>query len=225
MRRNATCIPGPSSELLARPLVVYGLLDLQAFFFPSIVAAWEEWANLPDAFWAMNWSEAVGWKEWSAQPSPSPYGGEQVLLRRCPTSEHNKALVRDYIEEAINTGELDRLEEWISPEYVQHNIDSQGQPVMTQQRGAEGYRQSIGAERAAFPDLHIAIDNIVAEGDLVAIHMTFSGTHKGEFRGVSATGKKVYWGSTQFRRIENGIVVEGWGTTDWWRLLRGLVSP
>ena len=131
-------------------------------------------------------------------------------------SERNVVVVRDYIE-AINRGRLDRLEEWISPDYFEREVVFVG--------GAEAYRERVGALRGAFPDLHGAIDNIMAEGNLVATHITWTGTHKGEFRGIWATGTKVSWGSTRFRRIGNGMVIEGWGTTDWWRLLEGLGEP
>jgi predicted ester cyclase len=139
-------------------------------------------------------------------------------------SERNVVVVRDYIE-AINRGRLDRLEEWISPDYFEREVDSQGEPRVVFVGGAEAYRERVGALRGAFPDLHGAIDNIMAEGNLVATHITWTGTHKGEFRGIWATGTKVSWGSTRFRRIENGMVIEGWGTTDWWRLLEGLGEP
>jgi predicted ester cyclase len=126
-------------------------------------------------------------------------------------SEENKRLVRRYIEEILNTGKYDRLEEVIAPEYVNRVVGT---------RGPDGYRQNHRRWRDAFPDLHVRIDDIIAERNLVAIHMTWSGTHRDEFRGIAPTGKYMEWASTQFRRIERGMIVEGWGVTDNWRLLQ-----
>jgi predicted ester cyclase len=132
-------------------------------------------------------------------------------------SESNKALVRHYIEEVLNAGVYERLEEFIGPEYVNRTAGT---------RGPEGYRQNHLRWRAGFPDFHITIEDIVAEGDIVAIHMIWSGTHTGEFRGIAPTGRRAAWASTQFRRIAHGMVVEGWGVTDYWRLLQELgVAP
>src|SRR5438270_11564043 len=90
-------------------------------------------------------------------------------------SEANKALVRRYIEEALNSGAYERLEEFVAPEYVNRTAGT---------RGPQGYRERHRQWRAAFPDFHIAIEDMVAEGDVVAIHMIWSGTHLGEFRGI-----------------------------------------
>lgn len=128
-------------------------------------------------------------------------------------SESNKALVRRYIEEVLNTGAYNRLEEFIAPEYVNRTAGT---------RGPEGYRKNHLIWRAAFPDFHIAIEDMVAEGDIVAMHMIWSGTHMAEFRGIAPTRKRATWASTQFRRIARGMVVEGWGVTDYWRLLQQL---
>lgn len=128
-------------------------------------------------------------------------------------SEANKALVRRYIDEALNTGAYERLEEFVAPEYFNRTAGTQG---------PAGYRNNHLRWRESFPDMHIAIEDIVAEGDVVAIHMIWSGTHTGEFRGISPTGKHVKWASTQFRRVRDGMVVEGWGVTDLWRLTEQL---
>jgi predicted ester cyclase len=128
-------------------------------------------------------------------------------------SESNKALVRRYIEEVLNTGRYERLEEYVAPEYVNRTTGT---------RGPEGYRQNHLRWRAAFPDLHISIEDLIAEGDVVAIHMVWSGTHTGDFRGIAPTGKHATWTSTQFRRIAGAMVVEGWGVTDYWRLMQQL---
>ena len=129
-------------------------------------------------------------------------------------SEENKALIRRYIDEALNAAAYERLEEFIAPEYVNHTTGT---------RGPDGYRRAHLMLRSVFPDFHIAIEQMISEGDIVAMHMMWSGTHTGSaFRGVelAPTGRHVQWPSTQFRRIVNGMVVEGWGGNDLWRLLQ-----
>jgi predicted ester cyclase len=68
--------------------------------------------------------------------------------------------------------------------------------------------------RNAFPDFKATIDDIVAESDKVVIRMTWSGTHKGEFMGIPATGKRVSFGVIDIMRIAGGKLVEHWGQTD-----------
>ena len=128
-------------------------------------------------------------------------------------SESNKALVRRYIEEVLNAGAYHRMEEFVAAEYVNRTYGT---------RGPEGYRQNHLRWRAGVPDLHIAIEDMVAEDDVVAIHMIWTGTHLGEFRGIAPTGRRATWASTQFRRVARGMVVEGWGVTDYWRVLEQL---
>ena len=67
---------------------------------------------------------------------------------------------------------------------------------------------------SAFPDLHATIDVLVAEGGLVAGRMTTTGTHKGDFLGIAATGKQVKFSEIHIVRIANGKATEHWGNSD-----------
>ena len=80
--------------------------------------------------------------------------------------------------------------------------------------GLEGFKAFFTMLRAAFPDLRYAVENVLAEGDLVAGHLTVRGTHRGEFMGVAATGRQVTWTETHVGRVENGKLVEHWGNSD-----------
>ena len=140
------------------------------------------------------------------------------------STEENKALVRRYIEEAVNNGNLAILDAVLSPDI--HN------PLAPPAAGAAGsgierYKQSVAATRAAFPDVAVTFDYMVAEGDLVAYQCLWRGTHLGPWRGIAPTGKRVAWRATCFRRVVDGKVVEGWGTYDWLSVLEqlGAVSP
>lgn len=72
----------------------------------------------------------------------------------------------------------------------------------------------MGMFFSAFPDLHANIDMLVAEGDVVVGRMTTTGTHRGEFMGIAATGKQVSFTETHIVRIANGKAVEHWGNSD-----------
>jgi predicted ester cyclase len=81
-----------------------------------------------------------------------------------------------------NDGNLDSVEELVYPDY----LDGYGGPS-----GREGYRDLVVAVRAVFPDMHLAVEDLIGEGDKVVGRFTFRGTHSGEFLGISATGRRV----------------------------------
>ena len=87
------------------------------------------------------------------------------------------------------------------------------------QRWPRRAKQVIAWLRAAFPDLHAVIHEQIAEGDKVMTRKTFCGTHRGEFRGVSPTGRQV---SIDIVRIANGQMVEHWSAIDWLGLMQQL---
>src|SRR5215207_4204368 len=89
-------------------------------------------------------------------------------------AEENKALARRVMEELFNEGNLDAAEELIAPDFVDHD------PAMPEDvRGPEGFKEYVRAFRSAFPDLHVRIEDQVAEGDKVVQRWTGTGTHDG----------------------------------------------
>jgi predicted ester cyclase len=76
--------------------------------------------------------------------------------------------------------------------------------------------------RAAFPDLQLTVEDIIAEGDRVAVNLTARGTHRGTFQGIAPTGKTVTVSAFEVVRIENGKLVEHWGGPDTLNLLQQL---
>ena len=136
-------------------------------------------------------------------------------------SEENKAMFRRYVEEVLNSGNYDRIEEFVAPEYVNYSLGVDGEPAVGT-RGPEGYRQSHLRSRASFPDLHIEIQHILGDGDWIAVNTIWSGTHRGDYLGIAPTGKRVVWGMMLFRRISNGKMVEGWVTSATHRQLQAL---
>jgi steroid delta-isomerase-like uncharacterized protein len=96
-----------------------------------------------------------------------------------------KIIVRRLIEEAQGRGNLAVIDELIAEDFVDHSA----MPGLPPTR--DGVRILFGALRAAFPDLAVRIDDQIAEGEKVVTRKTFSGTHRGEFMGVPASGNRV----------------------------------
>jgi steroid delta-isomerase-like uncharacterized protein len=125
-----------------------------------------------------------------------------------PTEKENKAIFRRYIEEVWNQSNLEVVDE-IFDRYVSHQPDGS-----TLERGPEDVKRFVGEFRVAFPDLHLSIEEQIAEGDKVVIRATFRGTHQREFRGMAPAGKEIeVKGVTVFRFSEEGKVVESWTPT------------
>ena len=80
--------------------------------------------------------------------------------------------------------------------------------------GADVWRQGVEVIKRGFPDLHAHIDDIVAAGGLVAVRLTFRGTHLGEYLGIPATGRTVEYVSYEFYRIAGGLIAEEWICSD-----------
>src|SRR3972149_5075851 len=97
----------------------------------------------------------------------------------------NKRLVRRYIEEVVNTGNVDTLADFISPDYKETG-DRTGQAS-----GLEGAKGHILGVRRTYPDLHVTVEQQIAEGDWVVSLVTARGTHLGAWLGMAPTGKAV----------------------------------
>jgi steroid delta-isomerase-like uncharacterized protein len=129
-------------------------------------------------------------------------------------SEANKALIREHYDATINAFRPAAIDRQIAADFVDH-----GSPESC---GPEGVKAHIKALRIAFPDLSVTIEDMVAEGDLVAVRGTWRGTHQGEFRGVPAIGRKVEFGGMVFWRVAGGQIRERWGLIDTPSLMRQL---
>lgn len=130
-------------------------------------------------------------------------------------SEQNKTLVRRGIEEVYNRGNLAVVDEVAARDFVIH-LPSE------EIHGPEGAKQYVAALRSAFPDLHIAIEDQIAEGDKVVTRWTASATHTGAFQGIPPTGKRGSMTGIDIDRIADGKVVECWVNSDDLGLLQQL---
>jgi predicted ester cyclase len=133
--------------------------------------------------------------------------------RRVETEE-NKDLVRRFYQEAIRERDAGACERLLSADFI-HNGEA---------RGRVGQRQAVEYFLAAFPDLGHRIEQILAEGDLVAAHQRWVGTHDGDFLGVAGTGRRVEFTSTAVLRVRDGLIVQAWDEMDSGGILKKLVG-
>jgi steroid delta-isomerase-like uncharacterized protein len=130
-------------------------------------------------------------------------------------SEQNKSIVRA-IYEVISTGDFSKVDQLIASDAVDHEAPPGAPP------GPTVLKEFVTTFRAAFPDLKISAEDMIADGDKVASRAIMRGTHKGEFMGVPATGKKFEIAGIDIIRFAGGKVVEHWGITDTLGLMQQL---
>lgn len=135
-------------------------------------------------------------------------------------STENKALVRRWFEEVWNQGNASAIEEMLATEGIVHGLGPDS-------RGPAGFKPFHAAYRTAFPDVTITIEEIIGEGDIVAVRWNATGTYRGEGLGAAAKGKAVRFGGMAFARVEGGKLVEGWNTFDQLGMFQqlGAISP
>jgi len=122
--------------------------------------------------------------------------------------EKNKALVREFLGEAWGKGNMAAVDELMAADYVEHPRPS-NLPA-----GTEGLKHLIAAYRTAFPDLKVTLDDIFAEGEMVAFRWSVNGTHLGDWLGIAPTGNHVAATGITIFRIAGGQVVESWTSID-----------
>jgi steroid delta-isomerase-like uncharacterized protein len=128
----------------------------------------------------------------------------------------NAELVRRLHHELLTERELGVIDRFFAEDFVSHN-NPPGFPP-----GVEGVKQFFEMFRTAFPDAAVAIDELVADGDRVAVATTLTGTHEGTLMGVEPTGRSVSVTGIDIVRIEGGKIVEHRGLTDIVGLMRQL---
>src|SRR5262245_37375040 len=119
-----------------------------------------------------------------------------------------KDLARRFYAEVINGRNLAVIDELVADDLVEHQ-ELPGLPP-----GKEGVRAFFDLFHGAFPDLHADIQGIVSEGDEGWVYAVMSGTHKGEFLGIPATGKQVSVPMFDRVRVRDGKAAEHWGVSD-----------
>jgi steroid delta-isomerase-like uncharacterized protein len=136
------------------------------------------------------------------------------------STEENKALIHRMYAEVHNKGNLAVLDEVTATSFIDHNLPS-GLPP-----GVDGIKQLFTSFHTAFPDFHVTVEDMIAEGDKVVSRLTMGGTHKDEFMGIPSTGKEMSVEVIDVLRIAGGKAVERWGIFDQLGLMQQLgVGP
>lgn len=123
-------------------------------------------------------------------------------------TEKNKEMVRRLYEEVVNKNNIDLVDKFVPANAIEN--EDLNYP------GRESFKKFFTAFRAAFPDLHFEIEDMIAEGDKVVVRITVTGTNNGvgDFMGIAPTGKKIKMETIDIFRFEGEMMIEHWGRTD-----------
>ena len=135
-------------------------------------------------------------------------------------SAENKALVERWFEEVWNKGRSEAIDEMMAADAVAHGLG----PDL---RGPAEFKNFHSSFRAAFPDVRVEVDEMIAEGDRVSFRLTARGTHLGDGLGFPATKRPARFVVMGSARIADGKIVEGWNVIDQLGMLTqlGVVTP
>jgi steroid delta-isomerase-like uncharacterized protein len=131
----------------------------------------------------------------------------------------NKATFSRF-HDAMNTGDAEVISKTID-ELVEPNVLFHA-PVPMDATGAQALKHVWTVLLRAFPDLHVAVEDVIAEGDKVVSRNTVTGTHQGEFRGLPPTGRSVTYNEIFIVRFAGGRIAEIWGVVDVFSQMRQL---
>ena len=130
--------------------------------------------------------------------------------------EEMKQFVRDHFENFVNRKKSEVALRNFSEDFLDH--DEPSGPTS----GPGAAKRMIEGAYIKWPDLHVTVEDILAEGDKVMVRNTVFGTHRGEFMGIAPTGKQIQQRGFDLFRIAGGKVVEHWGEYDWFGLYQQL---
>jgi steroid delta-isomerase-like uncharacterized protein len=128
--------------------------------------------------------------------------------RTSVSAEDNEAIVRRYFEQAWDRGNLAAVDEFMAPDYVEHQAPESLMP------GRDSLKQLIATYHRAFPNLECTIHDILAQGDRVAYRWSATGSHLGHWVGIPPTGNHITARGITIYRIVEGKAVEGWASVD-----------
>jgi steroid delta-isomerase-like uncharacterized protein len=134
----------------------------------------------------------------------------------------NAAVIERFYRELWNRWDLAAADE-----IVAEDVRFRGS-LGTTVRGREAFTDYVRSVRAAFPDWHNAIDELLAFGDRVVARLTWTGTHTGPLMGIEPTGRRVTYAGAAFFRLAEGRITEAWivgDTQELWRVLRVAPAP
>jgi steroid delta-isomerase-like uncharacterized protein len=127
----------------------------------------------------------------------------------------NKAIIRRLYEEVWNKRKLEALNELVSPSHALHGPNFSGSSI-----GPEAYKLQVAQFVRAFPDLRWEIEETISEKDKVVVVWTFTGTHRGEYRGIAPTNKKVTVDGITVHHITDGKIMDSYANWDAWGMMK-----
>jgi steroid delta-isomerase-like uncharacterized protein len=131
--------------------------------------------------------------------------------------DDNKVIILAFVETVWNGRKLNRAGELVAADFVDHA------PMPGQAPGLEGVKRKWAMYLDAIPDFRITIEDLVAEGEKVAVRRTYEGTHTGgPLLGIPATGKRFQFGGISIFRLANGRIAEHWEQLDRLALMQQL---
>jgi predicted ester cyclase len=133
-----------------------------------------------------------------------------------PPAPDNKTLYLKFVDEVLNGGNFSVAPTYLAPEVKTHN----GLPG--QDPGLDGFVAALKSFHGAFPDLHVKVTHAIAEGDQVVGRFEVTGTHRGSFLGMAATGRKVHYEEIAIVRMTDGRIAEHWSVADALAILQQL---
>lgn len=143
---------------------------------------------------------------------------------RLMTSEQAKALVRRWFDDAMNSGSSATARAISEEVFAEGFVDHDGPDGGT--RGRDSWQAVVvDAVFAGFSDVEVRIEQLLGEGDLVAVRYAFSGTHTGPFLGRAATGRRIRHTENEIYRVAAGRIIESWGEGDWLGTFAQLDAP
>jgi len=124
--------------------------------------------------------------------------------------EEQKELARRAMDELFNKGNLQAADELYSSNFVSHEPTEMFGDV----RGPQAVKEMVSTFRSAFPDMRTEFEEIIAEGDKVAVRWNATGTHQGELMGVAPTNRPIHLTGITILRIANNKIQESWNSWD-----------
>lgn len=129
--------------------------------------------------------------------------------------EENKLVVRRFIDEVFVRGDAEAVDALADPDFVPHSWGAM-------KPGTASLKEAVKRVSAGLSDVSMKIEDMIAEGDKVAVRLTAHATHRGEFMGMPATGKSYTISETHIFTVKNGKVTEHWRDADMLGLMKQL---
>jgi steroid delta-isomerase-like uncharacterized protein len=143
-------------------------------------------------------------------------GADDAVTGSADTADASRRL----LEQSFNTGDFELIDQFVAPEALNHDPSLPAQ--MRDLRGPDALKQIVTMYRAAFPDVRMTVDDVIASGDKVALRWHSEGTHRGELAGLAPTGVHGSTTGISIDRWQDGKIVEAWAEWDNMGLARQL---